>query len=121
MFGVAAELLHHARREVARIRGDEAQAPQARQRGDGVEQVGEVELRRARVAPVVDGLAEQLDLDEAVARAGAATSRRISASGRLRSGPRVWGTMQKVQRLSQPSMIVTIPLYSPSREMASRS
>ena len=53
------------------------------------------------------------------------TSRRVSstiaASGRLRSRPRVCGTMQKVQRWSQPSTTVIIPLWLPSRLIESRS
>ena len=118
--GVEADLLHHARREVARVGGDEAQPAHAGHRRHGVQQVGEVGAGLPGLAPVVDGLAQELDLDEAVATR-CRTSRRISASGRLRSGPRVVGTMQKVQLLSQPSMIVTMPLWVPSRLMASMS
>ncbi len=110
--GVPPHLLHHPRREVARVGGDEAQPLHARHAGDRVEQVGEVPVP-ARLAPVVDGLPQQLDLLESVVEEVpdlAPGSRRI---GRLRSGPRVLGTMQKVQFLLHPSMIVTIPLYSP--------
>jgi hypothetical protein len=63
--GVAGVAIDHPRREVSRVGGHEAQPAQARQRRDRVQQIGEVSLP-AGLAPVVDGLAEQLDLDEAV-------------------------------------------------------
>ena len=57
--------------EVARIGGHEAQALQAGQDGGCVEQVGEVPIptaaeRRLGFAPVVHGLAQEFDLNEAV-------------------------------------------------------
>jgi hypothetical protein len=69
---------------------------------------------------VVHRLPEQLDLDEAVVEEVPHLGDHLGI-GRLRSGPRVEGTMQKVQRLLQPSMTVTIPLYSPWREIVSMS
>ena len=66
---MTAEAVDHARREVAREGGHEAQPLEPRHRGDGVEQVGEVGTLAgcaARLAPVVHRLAQQLDLDEAV-------------------------------------------------------
>ncbi len=62
---VAPDLLDHARREIARVGGDEAQARQAVQRRHRGQQVGEVGAA-GRLAPVVDRLAEELDLEEAV-------------------------------------------------------
>jgi hypothetical protein len=62
---VPPHLLHHPRGEVARVGGDEAQPPQARQARHAVEQVGEVPIP-ARLAPVVHRLSQQLDLLEAV-------------------------------------------------------
>src|SRR6185295_15893592 len=55
----------HPRRKIARVRGHEAQPLDAFGRGDRGQQVGEVRLA-LRVAPMVDGLAEKLDLPKAV-------------------------------------------------------
>src|SRR5258706_10640653 len=53
------------RREVARMRGDEAEAPEPRQRGERGEEIGEV-LPRLRIPVRVDRLPEELDLHDAL-------------------------------------------------------
>ena len=55
---------------------------------------------------VIHDLSEELHFPAAAA-AACATSARISALGRIRSWPRVYGTTQKAQKSLQPSMIVT--------------
>ncbi len=79
---MTAELLHHSRREVARIGGHEAQTAKPGKDGEASEQIGEIggisltggigagacaggSGGRRGLPPVVDSLSEQLDLDEA--------------------------------------------------------
>ena len=85
----------HAVAEVVRMRAREAQAPNAGHGADGAEQVGEIVLA---VVVRIDRLAEQHDFRHPLGDDRLRVSRTTSASLRLRSGPRVVGTMQYVQR-----------------------
>ena len=78
--------------------------------------------RRLREVPAVGVhvLAEQRDLDHARGRASAPTSATMSSRGRLTSGPRTEGTMQKAQELSQPVWMVTHAAYGSSRTARGR-
>ena len=86
--------LHDAIREIGRIRAGEPHPAHPVHRPDGPEQVGEVVLA---VVIRVDRLPQKRDLGGA-GRRQLTTSRTTSPRRRLRSGPRVCGTMQKVQR-----------------------
>ena len=108
-------------RQVPRVRGHEAQprdrgravgGPQGVDRADQLGEVGaavavlapadgarrvdvpEARLGREVVAVAVDVLAEERDLAVARRRPRARASSTISSNGRLRSGPRLNGTMQ---------------------------
>ena len=56
---------------------------------------------------VIHDLPEQLDLAVPAVGGLRGTSARMSATGRMRSWPRVYGTTQNAQNSLQPSMIVT--------------
>ncbi len=58
------------------------------------------------VAIGVHRLPEEDDLAVALRRRRRAPASSTAAAGTLRSRPRTYGTMQKVQNLSQPRMIV---------------
>ncbi len=84
--------------------GGKADAANARDLADGSEQFGEAQLP-FRVAIAVYVLAEQLNLGVALI-GDAARLFRTEIDPRLRSLPRVYGTTQYEQNLSQPSMMV---------------
>ena len=72
--------------------------------GHRAQQLGEADVL---VAVRVHGLPEQLDLLVAAAATSARAWRSTSRGGDPRSRPRVYGTTQKVQNLSQPRWMVT--------------
>src|SRR5262245_22718862 len=65
---------------------------------------------------VIDDLSEKLHFLVS-ARIGIATAARMSAFGRIRSCPRVYGTTQKLQNSLQPSMIVTYAFTGSARRV----
>ena len=81
--------------EVVRVRTREAQATHAVDAADRAQQIGEIVLA---VVVRVHRLAEQYDFAHALGDDGLRLRARRRASWRLRSGPRVVGTMQYVQR-----------------------
>ena len=70
------------------------------------EQAGEVARGIVRRLVVIDDLPEQLHFLAPVSTAWRASAR-MSATGRMRSWPRVYGTTQNAQNSLQPSMMVT--------------
>ena len=89
------------------MRAGEADALDAGDVVNRLEQPGEVAAGIVRRLVVVHDLPEQLDLASGPAATASRTSARMSAFGRIRSWPRVYGTTQKLQNSLQPSMIVT--------------
>ena len=83
---------------------------------DRFEQRREVAGRVVRGLVVIHDLPEELHLPQAAA-AASRTSARISAFGRIRSWPRVYGTTQKLQYSLQPSMMVTQARTGSSRRV----
>ena len=79
------------------MRAGEADALDARDFVHRLEQPGEVARRVVRRLVVIHDLPEELHLARARSRQPSRTSARISAFGRIRSWPRVYGTTQKLQ------------------------
>ena len=72
-----------------------------------LEQAGKVAGRIVGRLVVIHDLPQELDLLRAACRPHCRASATISAAGRIRSLPRVYGTTQKAQNSLQPSMMVT--------------
>ena len=97
----------HPRRDVARMRAGEADPLEPGDLVEPLEQRREVARRVVGRLVVVDDLPEQLDFAARPVSAAWRASARMSATGRIRSWPRVYGTTQKAQNSLQPSMMVT--------------